>query len=341
MKGAFFQWWRPYYSRRRSTSTLAVSTESRRLPMQPIFIGGCQRSGTTMLGDRLGNLSGAVVTPESQFKTDAYNFFNQDNVALAFEAIENNFRYKTWDLGAVHLPASVNSYRQLLIFLVMEFSKKTNQGQAIWIDHTPTNTFYWPQLSAIFPDAKFIHIVRDGRAVASSLLSIGWGARTIIDAARQWMMHTSVGLALSLNQPTICITVRFEDLVAGNLAEWQRLLDFINAADPADVNDLLRASGGHWVPLYTKGQHKFVGFELMSDRIDAWRAKLTKRDVEIFESLAGGLLAALDYEINDETINNVGRLERLFYLDWPVELKIRPIKSLTQRFRRLIFSKHF
>lgn len=35
----------------------------------------------------------------------------------------------------------------------------------------------WPRLgflSEIFPDAKFIHIIRDGRAVANSLLNMGW-----------------------------------------------------------------------------------------------------------------------------------------------------------------------
>ena len=44
-----------------------------------------------------------------------------------------------------------------------------------WVDHTPVNLKFFMHLVKHYERAKFIHIVRDGRAVASSVIPLEWG----------------------------------------------------------------------------------------------------------------------------------------------------------------------
>jgi hypothetical protein len=53
--------------------------------------------------------------------------------------------------------------------------------------------------------------------------------------------------------------------------------------------------GGFSVPSYTLSQHTRVGKPLDISRVDAWQNQLKGRDIEIFESIAGDILANLGY----------------------------------------------
>ncbi len=55
-----------------------------------VFIGGCERSGTTLLASMLGCASGAIVTPESQFKYDFLDDFTQ------YKNSDSLWRLKMW-----------------------------------------------------------------------------------------------------------------------------------------------------------------------------------------------------------------------------------------------------
>ena len=68
-------------------------------------------------------------------------------------------------------------------------------------------------LNEEFPKAKYIHLLRDGRAVANSVLSLDWGPNTIPVAARSWVKNVSYGLAAEsfFNNEKI-LRVKYENL---------------------------------------------------------------------------------------------------------------------------------
>jgi Sulfotransferase family len=62
-----------------------------------------------------------------------------------------------------------------------------------WVDHTPTNLRFARLLTAWFPEARFIHIVRDpGRA--ASVMPLNWGPNTITEAALFWKRRMALAL---------------------------------------------------------------------------------------------------------------------------------------------------
>jgi hypothetical protein len=69
--------------------------------MQPVFIGGCGRSGTTLLGAMLGTHSKCIVTPESKFNYEAIKASmrekGQVDPVQAYEKIINHWS-KIWKI---------------------------------------------------------------------------------------------------------------------------------------------------------------------------------------------------------------------------------------------------
>ena len=120
----------------------------------------------------------------------------------------------------------------------------------------------WPRtgfVSAIFPDARYVHVIRDGRSVASSLLNVdfwdGWrgppswrwgalapalqseweasGKSFVVLAAIQWkLLMDSFELAKQSLPTGQLLEVRYEDLVAGSEAVIGRILDFCQLDNP-------------------------------------------------------------------------------------------------------------
>ena len=164
--------------------------------MKLVFIGGAHRSGTTMLGSILGAHSSCLCIPEAQFKTDAYRMVHgkdKADIADVFSMVRNHLRFKYWGLEVGQkVPQGVASFQELFLWLAQSYGDKVRKpGTAICVDHTPLNIKYADMLFDLFPEAKMIHLVRDGRAVASSIMPLDWGPNTIDRAASSWVKRFS------------------------------------------------------------------------------------------------------------------------------------------------------
>ena len=88
--------------------------------MKPVFIGGCDRSGTTMLGAMIGAHPDCITTPESQFKISAFQNINQNGNQLQqyLRNILNNWRYRLWavdkSLGEIDVEKLGQNYGEIL-----------------------------------------------------------------------------------------------------------------------------------------------------------------------------------------------------------------------------------
>jgi len=279
--------------------------------IQPVFIGGCDRSGTTFLASMIGNAECAITTPESQFKVD---FLSCDEKNFHSPLI---WRLKLWGVSKKRLEEifkySVDG-KELMTRLVLEYARiYKNDPPRYWIDHTPTNFQNYKILNQYYPNAKFVHIIRDGRAVASSVIPLAWGPTNANDAALWWLTKISFGLAAQLLAPEKVITVKYEDILQNPETELKRICTFIGM--PYNKDMLL--GKGFSVPGYTKKQHSSVGQLPDNSKADNWKSDLSKRDIEIFEYHSLGMLENLGYEVIHQRPLAITRMERfVFFLDY-------------------------
>ena len=269
--------------------------------ISPVFIGGCGRSGTTLLGAILGAHRECLCVPESPFKTDLLRFHNPDSgdVRSLLSAILSTRRFRLWGLDDGQLRRDLSelelTYPEALLWLVRQYGQHAGKPDSrVWVDHTPSNVRSAVTLTELFPSAKFIHIVRDGRGVASSILPLDWGPNSIDGAARWWVDSLAFGLAAETwGGSRRVLRVRYEDLVLDCESQVRALCAFLNL----DFQPGMLHADGFKVPSYTTNQHGLVGSKPQSTRVQAWERALTRRQIEIFESIAGEMLRFLGYEL--------------------------------------------
>lgn len=248
-----------------------------------------------MLGAMLGAGPSCITTPESQFKYWIGNGPVDNNV---LNVLRKDFRLSLWRIPFNELAdqiRSASSGGEVLELLVRKYNERyvRKGGASIWVDHTTTNLRYSLSLLKVFPNAKFIHIIRDGRAVAASFRSLDWGPATILDAANLWSSQLAFGLAAEHRLAGQVIRVSYENLVKDPSNEMKRICNFVGVP----FSDEMTYPEGFEPPSYTRRQHALVGRKLDVSRVDKWQTDLSYREVEIFESLTGDLLPLMGYTL--------------------------------------------
>jgi hypothetical protein len=167
------------------------------------------------------------------------------------------------------------------LFITPMFSKhleKMDGSKSIIVNKTPSYANIIDMLGYLFPDAKFIHMVRDGRGVATSVLPLTWshGPPTLDSAATWWEARLLNVTRWGLKHPDRIVHVRFEDLVTDPEKELMRVFDFLDMeavpSRQATSQIIQRRDGCFYYGSEKKRRiHK--------DRADAWR-KGTEEEVQ-------------------------------------------------------------
>jgi len=281
-----------------------------------VFICGCPRSGTTFLGSLLGNGVGCITTPESQYIIEIAARISTGNVLNKFldikNALLNNFRFGLWDINQEIQNIPDSGHPSTLLDMVWQSidiyaSKTSKKPWHTWIDHTPENINHINFLRTKFVNSYFIHIVRDGRGVFSSVKPLDWGPNGIIRGAQWWVNKVAPGLAAEHAFGKQITRVHFENLVLEPEKELKRICEFIDIP----FNPSMVKGDGYVIPKYTKNQHKLVGRPPDKSICNKWRNSLSPREIEIFESISGVLLEYLGYNLQyDLTAEFPTRWER-------------------------------
>jgi hypothetical protein len=242
----------------------------------------------------LGAHSDAIVTPESQFKTDVLHTFvdPDDDPRAVAGTIARHWRFQHWNVQLAPDELDLTGYGALLASLVRAYGARYGRTGSVWVDHSPNNVRYASHLLGLFPGARFVHIVRDARAVIASVVPLDWGPNSAFVGASWWVERLAHGLALETAQPDRVTRIRFEELVAAPEPTMRALCARLELPfEPA----MLQGGGLHPVA-YTAKQHRLVGSPAVAQRAAGYRSRLTPRQIEIIEAATFDLLTQLGYE---------------------------------------------
>jgi hypothetical protein len=168
-----------------------------------------------------------AVPPESHFVVQGPGL--TEDVATALERILAHNRFKEWDLAAEQVRREVtrqriDTYAGLVDCVFGLFAEA--RGKRRWGDRTPQYVFHVPRLIRLFPNAQFIHVIRDGREVAASIYEHRW-AGSVITAADRWRRTVAAGRRWARLGPERYREVRLDRLIESPAQTLGELCTFL------------------------------------------------------------------------------------------------------------------
>jgi hypothetical protein len=273
----------------------------------PVFVVGMGRSGTTLLRLMMHHHPRIAIPYESGFLTtyqerhaEYGDLREKTNVRRLVDDMLREPNLQSWDhtFDAERLVAATKAPSVAGVVDAIYSEYAAAKGKARWGDKSD----YLDRLHIInemFPSALFIHIIRDGRDVAGSVLKLDWGPNDVIHAAEWWNEH--VWVARRIGQflgPQRYLEVRYESLVQESERELRRVCAFMNEDYSAEMLAYhSRAEAA--IPPDKRDLHRGFNSQPDAARTFAWKREMDPVDASIFSRHAKRMLMELDYEMPD------------------------------------------
>jgi hypothetical protein len=266
----------------------------------PVIVLGVRRSGTTLLRVMLDRNPELAIPDESYFVPQLARRHPTPVDPGAF--VDDLRRLPTlveWQLApdAVRLRAGMTSGEAIGAVFAAYAAER---GKRRWGDKTPLYMQHLDVLERLFPDARYVHLIRDGRDAALSFLEVskglmteGWGhPRDARGFACQWATEIQAARSLGARVgPSRYLELRYESLVSDPEATLRQVCGFAGLDfDPGMLDYVGRTDSA-------RKEHQQRLNEPPRQGVRNWRTEMAPDDVRAFEDVAGGVLDALGYEV--------------------------------------------
>lgn len=276
----------------------------------PIFLFGFERSGTTLLSMMAGahpelavplSTTGTWYRLGRRIEADYNALATPADVERLVDDLLAEERIKLWDetftrdeildgLPTGNFGAVIDRFHGL-------YARR--KDKACWGNIDIATIYDMDMAHRWFPDARFVHIVRDGRDVALSHLTYRYGLSNIGETADVWreVVETNMKMGAML-PPDQYMVLRYEDLILDSEATLARLCDFMGLPYAPEMLDYARAVDEK-IPDSKRFLWPAIGKPPQASKAYGWKQKMSADRRVVFEWKAGGLLKALGYETYD------------------------------------------
>ena len=298
-----------------------------------LFIVGCARSGTTLLRRIVDAHPEIAITTEMHWISHYLNYFKNQNRLVTPKLVSElagHKRFAQFEIPREEFEGLLGSgetipYPTFLNRVFGLYGKIKNKP--LVGNKTPAYVRRIPTLHALWPDAKFVHIIRDGRDVCLSILNwkkaertagryASWEEDPVSTTALWWerkvrkAREDGAALGSGLYHETL-----YEALVEDPQRECERLCEFLGVPyydamirfaegkTKTDLPNARKTPKKAWLPI-TSGMRN-------------WRTEMPATDIQRFEAAAGNLLEELGYERTfssptPQAIEHATRIRKMF-----------------------------
>lgn len=268
----------------------------------PLFVLGVSRSGTTLLRVILDRSPGVAIPDETFFVPQlAHRHRSPVDPTSFLDDLRRLPRLAAWGVSADELASRLRPGMSVAEALDATFSSyAAKQGKPRWGDKTPMYMRHLDLLDGLFPDAQFVHLVRDGRDAALAFLDMPRGVvtrtwahpRSPAGFACEW--STEVARARALGRrigASRYFEIRYEDLVEDTAGVVESVCAFAGIPFEGAMLEYSKA-----VDVSEKPHHQRL-LQPPTRGVRDWRSQMSDEDARSFEAIAGGVLADLGYEL--------------------------------------------
>lgn len=248
--------------------------------MRAAFIVGVARSGTSILGEIVAK------HPDVSYRFEPDAFWRRGK--------SDHHR----DVGGGLTPTAVETARGII--------KRVTWPKAMYVEKNPWHILRIPLVRAVVPEAKIVHIIRDGRDVACSMVpggidhlkSSNW--HELVRAydgpelyARVW--QEAIAIALADLEGTDHLEVRYERLVAEPETEARRVMEYLGLDWHPDVAEHCRLVGDNTDNAYHAARQVEWYRPDHKRRVGRYLENLTPEQITGIEAAIGPTLQRLGY----------------------------------------------
>lgn len=264
---------------------------------RPFFVVGCPRSGTTLTRVILDSHPELAVPPESHFVVPPRFAEDGASIEVVLERILDHGRFRRWELSPQAVRAAVAasrpaSYPDLIRVVFATYAR--SRGKRRWGDKTPHYVYRLPELAGLFPEAQIVHVIRDGREVAASLVSQLWGPGSIVTAAARWRRAIVVGQRHGRRLgPDRYHELRLDRLIAAPEATVRELCDFLGEEFAPQMLEYQRDALSR-LPLASRTGHSHIT-KPPTTGLRTWTDGVSENERESVEAICRRQLRRLGY----------------------------------------------
>lgn len=287
----------------------------------PLLILGVARSGTTLLRVMLDRNSQLAIPDESYFIPQlADRHRGAVDVDAFLDDLSRLPTLRDWDVrpGAVRAHLRTGCTPGEAIAAVYE-TYAEQHGKRRWGDKTPMYMEHLDVLERLFPESRYVHLIRDGRDGAMSFQSMPEGIvtrswnypRSAAAFARKWRTEVQAARRLGRRVGERYLELHYEQLVQQPEAELERICAFAGLPFEPDM-----VSYPGTLDLSAKPHHSRLS-QPPTPGLRNWSSEMGAADVADFERIAGDELAACGYPLADPAnTTGPGVRERLRLADY-------------------------
>ena len=269
--------------------------------MKTFFVTGVQRSGTTLLSVMLSkhpeiHLDGFSKAFRLITCFNNFELVLPDNLQHPDEDILKwliNIDYK--DLLTDFLDhENIDQYPDVKSLIEASIQKKlAENGKTVWGDKSPNLQHFISDILRLIPEAKFVHIIRDGRATAHSFSKRAY--KNLYLAAQEWVdgnINALFNKAL-LGEDKF-MTIHFEDLVKDPKMTITKVCSFLEIPFHEDLLNLDQGLSEE-----EKGK-AYVKSKFDVAKLEDYKNHLSQKQIKKIERIQGPLLEKLGYKLSEE-----------------------------------------
>ena len=273
------------------------------------FIIGRGRSGTTLLRCVLNAHPRLAVAPEALFIMNLYREYakvehwDRGHLLSFYDDLWLEQRLNSWQLDKERLRGDLLAcgtdarFADLCKVVYANFASRLGKDDvALLGDKNPIYCLLLPELISLFPDAKFIHTVRDYRDNILSYKEVKFDTNSTSALAYRWKKYNQEVLKASERHPQRFLLLRYEDLLTAPEYQLQRICRFLVVDFEPAMLDFYKAQPNALVWEW----HRNLRKPLEKTHIALWKSRMREIDVLKSDYICHEISSLFGYERSDK-----------------------------------------
>lgn len=190
----------------------------------------------------------------------------------------------------------IDAYRWCIEAPYRAFAER--DGATRWGDKTPYYLSWLDEIKAVWPDARIIELVRDGRDVALSIMPLPFGGNNVWVAGNDWARGIRDGQAAVSRWPDDVLTLKYEDLTADPEPHIRAVCEFLDIAFHGDMLNVEKTEK-HKVVADQEGWFTNLWAGINQKSVGKWRTRMSAREQAVFAAAAGEELELHGYDLGE------------------------------------------